>query len=113
MMNLYLARMSQFFSDSSLFLVPDQAGWHKAKELRLPKNIRFDFLSAYSPDLNPVEKPWLHLRRHVCRNLPFESEQELEQALDSALSSLSHDSLNPDSSIGGRIRGNVHNYLTA
>jgi len=93
MMSLYLEQMSQAFSDSRLLLVPDQAGWHKAKDLLLPKNISFEFLPSYSPDLNPVEKLWLHLRRHVCRNRLFESEQELEQALESALASLSRDSL--------------------
>ena len=88
MMLLYIEQLSQAYSDSKLLLIPDQAGWHKSKDLLLPGNIRFEFLPAYSPDLNPVEKLWLYLRRHVCRNRLFESEEELMQSLETALRSL-------------------------
>ena len=40
----------------------DQAGWHSAKELRIPDNVILLPLPAYSPELNPVERIWLYLK---------------------------------------------------
>ena len=41
----------------------DQAGCHRAKRLRLPKNIILMFQPAHSPELNPIERVWLHLKQ--------------------------------------------------
>jgi len=40
----------------------DKAGWHTADELRVPENLSLVFLPPYSPELNPIERLWLHLR---------------------------------------------------
>jgi transposase len=40
----------------------DQAGWHGAIDLVTPANITLVPLPAYSPELNPVERVWLHLK---------------------------------------------------
>jgi transposase len=36
-------------------MLTDSAGWHKSKELTLPKNIQLQLLPPYSPELNPTE----------------------------------------------------------
>ncbi|MBM4300179.1 MAG: hypothetical protein FJ121_01405 [Deltaproteobacteria bacterium] len=66
----------------------DQAGWHKSKTLQVPKNIRFHLLPPYSPELNPAEKLWQWLKRHICRNRLFSSEAELMNAVAQELSDL-------------------------
>ena len=43
-------------------MVLDGAGWHDERALRVPKNVTLVTLPAYSPELNPVERIWLHLR---------------------------------------------------
>ncbi len=43
-------------------LVLDGAGWHSGKTLRVPDNITLVPLPPYSPELNPVERVWLHLK---------------------------------------------------
>ena len=43
-------------------LVLDGAGWHGSKTLRVPPNITLVPLPPYSPELNPVERVWLHLK---------------------------------------------------
>jgi transposase len=43
-------------------LVLDGAGWHSAKALRVPASITLVPLPPYSPELNPVERVWLHLK---------------------------------------------------
>ena len=43
-------------------LVLDGAGWHSSKALRVPASITLVPLPPYSPELNPVERVWLHLK---------------------------------------------------
>ena len=71
-----------------ILLIWDQAGWHRSQELRVPPNIQIECLPAYSPELNPVERLWRWLRRHVSRNRLFECEEELMDALAKALRAL-------------------------
>lgn len=88
MMNLYLHEMTAAYPDCEIMLVMDQAGWHRSKKLQVPQNIRFHWLPPYSPELNPVEKLWQWLKRHVCRNRLFSSEEELMDAVTQELSGL-------------------------
>jgi len=81
MMGLYLAHLSQEHPKTHILLVLDGAGWHKAKELRVPDGIEFVPLPPYSPELNPAERLWQWLRLHVCRNRLFSSLDDLEQAI--------------------------------
>jgi len=39
-------------------MVLDGAGRHRAKDLRIPENMRLLPLPPYSPELNPVEHLW-------------------------------------------------------
>ncbi|MEO7317367.1 MAG: transposase [Chthoniobacteraceae bacterium] len=47
---------------------------------RLPANVRVIPLPAYSPELNPVEKLWDHLKDAIC-NRVFATVEELREAL--------------------------------
>jgi len=89
MMNLYLEQFSSAFSDTDIMLIMDQAGWHGSKDLVVPGNITIELLPAYSPELNPVERLWQWLRRHVCRNRFFDSLDELTDKLFDAFQVLS------------------------
>lgn len=46
-----------------LFL--DNAGWHHAKALQVPQNMALIFLPPYSPELNPAEKVWQHVKAQL------------------------------------------------
>jgi transposase len=48
--------------DAHLVMVMDGAGWHHSHELAVPDSITLVILPPYSPELNPVERVWLHLR---------------------------------------------------
>ena len=80
MMNLYLAGFRRAYSDGHILLVMDQAGWHKALALEIPEGIEFVLLPPYSPELNPIERLWQWLRRHICRNRTFLDLDELSGA---------------------------------
>jgi len=88
MMNLYLSEMSAAFPDKKIMLIWDQAGWHKSKSLKVPENISLKSLPPYSPELNPVEKLWQWLKKHVCRNRLFEVMDDLMNILAETLTSL-------------------------
>lgn len=88
MMNLYLAELSAAFPDKVIMLIWDQAGWHRAKSLQVPENIILKCLPPYSPELNPVEKLWQWLKKHVCRNRLFGYMDELMDTLAETLTNL-------------------------
>ena len=80
-MSFYLKELSSEFKGKKIMLILDQAGWHRSKLLYKKDNVELVFLPPYSPELNPVEKLWQRLRRQVCRNKSFESEDELMDEL--------------------------------
>lgn len=49
-------------------IILDDAEWHKSKNLNIPLGIESMILPAYSPELNPVERFWLYLKRNFLRN---------------------------------------------
>ena len=73
MMNLFLTHVSHTFSTYFLVIQLDQAGWHSAKDLIIPENIRLIPQPAYSPELNPVEHIWEELREKAFSNRVFVS----------------------------------------
>jgi len=62
-------------------VIQDGAGFHLPEnDPRLPANVRVITLPAYSPELNPVEKLWDHLKDAIC-NRVFATVEELRAAL--------------------------------
>jgi DDE superfamily endonuclease len=91
MMNIFLAHVAEVFADYFIVMQTDQAGWHWAKELHIPENIRLIFQPAYSPEVNPVEHVWEEIREKYLHNLVFPSLDELMERLCQALSELTDD----------------------
>ena len=60
-----------------MILVLDQAGWHKAKGLKIPKNITLLHLPAYSPELNPIERLWAYMKSHYLSNRVYKDYNDL------------------------------------
>jgi hypothetical protein len=54
-------------------LILDQAGWHGAKDLRVPRNISLLPLPPRSPELNPQENIWQFMRQNWLSNRVFQS----------------------------------------
>ena len=77
-MSLFLRQLSrQLPKNVHAVLLWDQAGFHKSKELRVPKNITVIELPAYSPELNPVENLWQYLRSHYWSNRSYTNYDQL------------------------------------
>ena len=62
-------------------LVLDGAGWHTAKDLRVPEGIHLAFLPAYSPELQPAERIWPIINEAVA-NRTFGELPELITAVE-------------------------------
>ena len=67
---IFLDLVSAQFADSIILMQVDQAGCHRAKRLRVPSNIIFIFQPAHCPQLNPIERVWLHLKQGLRFALP-------------------------------------------
>ena len=77
-MNAHLNFISrQAGLQTHVVLVLDQAGWHRAKELRIPANITLLPLPTYSPELNPIERLWAYLKSHYLSNQIFHDYNDL------------------------------------
>lgn len=80
-MNFYLDRLSNRFSEQEILMIMDNARWHKSKSLYTPQNITIDYLPPYSPELNPVEKLWQWFRQEVTHNWLYHGLEGLMDAL--------------------------------
>jgi transposase len=85
MMNLFLEHVSRTFSKYFLVIQVDQAGWHHAKDLVIPENVRLILQPAYSPELNPVEHIWEEIREKAFYNRAFPSLEAVTDTLCSQL----------------------------
>lgn len=69
-MSRFLLKTTETFPQDRLLMILDGAGWHKAKALVIPANMRLITLPPYCPDLNPAEHLWAALRiRHFANRL--------------------------------------------
>ena len=77
-MNIYLQQFScELATDVHAVLVWDQAGYHKAKELKIPDNITIIPLPPYSPELNPMENLWHYFGSHYWANRAYSDYYDL------------------------------------
>ena len=84
-MQYYMDEMSRHFNEARIILCMDNAAWHKAEDINMPDNMISWFLPPYSPELNPVEILWKHIRVNYFNNRTFESLDEVETQLVEAL----------------------------
>lgn len=62
MFQLYLDEFAIQKTKELKIIILDNGAFHKAKRLKIPKNIALLFLPPYSPELNPAEKIWRYLK---------------------------------------------------
>ena len=77
-MELHLAEISKAVATGAhALLVVDGAGWHDAKDLKVPDNITLLKLPPYSPELNPMENVWQYLRSNKLAITVFDTYNEI------------------------------------
>ncbi len=90
-MSIFLKEVADRHPEDFILMVMDQAGWHRALELRIPDQMRIIFLPPYSPELNPVEHMWDEIREKWFTNKVFKSLDAVEDLLVEALVTLESD----------------------
>ena len=63
--------------DRQALVVMDRAGWHITKAFNCFDNVTILPLPPYSPELNPVEQLWQHLKQRYLSNRCFKDYNEI------------------------------------
>ena len=91
MFSLFLDEVAKRHCRELIVMFLDKAGWHTAKALTIPENVRLCYLPPYSPELNPAEHLWDEIREKWFPNLVFHHMDGVEDALMDALIALEDD----------------------
>jgi hypothetical protein len=88
----FLDCLSLQLGDDIALIQVDQASAHTAKDLICPANIVLTFQPSHSPELNPIERFWLVLKKQLAwLNCP--TLEELRKLLASKLDTFSSDTI--------------------
>jgi transposase len=88
-MDIFMQGVSETFSNYRIIMAMDGASWHTEKNAEKLKNIVSMLLPAYSPELNPVENMWHHIReKGGFKNTTFHSLKDVELKLAEVLKNL-------------------------
>ena len=80
-MNAFLRDVStRIDCHSHAVLVVDRASWHRSKTLAVPANITLLHLPPYCPELNPIERLWLYMKRNFLSGRIFKDLAEVMDA---------------------------------
>lgn len=90
-MSMFLEQLSAFYQHYRIVMLLDKAGWHGSKTLAVPENIQLLHLTPYSPELNPVELLWREIRNKYFKNRTFETLDQAEEVLATALAAYHKD----------------------
>ena len=82
--NEYLKNLSEKFKNDNIVLIMDNASFHKSKQLKVPKNIKIEYLPPYSPELNPQERRFEDIKKFL-KNITFKTIEELEKKVTEIL----------------------------
>ena len=83
-MNEYLEKLSEKFKNDNIVLIMDNASFHKSKQLKIPKNIKIEYLPSYSPELNPQERRFEDIKKFL-KNTIFNTLEELQHKVTEIL----------------------------
>ena len=73
-------------------LLTDNARIHKAERLIIPENIILIFIPAYSPELNPVERFWQHIKQYIKGKI-FQDLEDMKDYIADILKQISEETI--------------------
>ena len=79
-LELFLRHLRHELGGGSIGVVLDSAGSHRSGEVNWPQDMHPLYLPPYSPELNPAEQIFRHLRQHLSNTI-FTTLDELQSAL--------------------------------
>jgi len=88
-MNLFMEGFSEEFHAYRIVMAMDKASWHTGEKTKKRENIVPLFQPSHSPEVNPVENLWHHIReKGGFKNRTFESLKDVEDTLAEQLKNL-------------------------
>jgi hypothetical protein len=87
---VYLQKFARAYPEDLHIIQLDNGPLHTAKKLKLPPNIVLLFQPAHSPQLNPIERLWEHLKGQL-RWQVFKDLQHLQERVSELLNNLELD----------------------
>jgi len=88
----YLKALSEYKPREYKIIVIDNAGFHSTKNIIVPDNIGLINIPPYSPELNPCEKIWQHLKTRF-KNQFFKDMNQLAHWLAAQVNSMSKEQI--------------------
>ena len=86
----FLELFSQNYSEEIQILQIDNAPSHTTKNLVIPENIILLFQPPYTPEVNPIERLWKHLKSFL-KWMNFENLDKLREQVSQTLAKFSRD----------------------
>jgi len=83
----YLEAFSKHRPEEHKVPVIDNAGFHATDKIHVPENISLVRIPPYSPELNPCEQIWQHIKK-TFRNKRFKNIQQLKEWLEEQVDGL-------------------------
>jgi transposase len=83
----YLELFAQEYPDDLHIIQLDNGRLHTAKSLKIPENIVLIFQPPYCPQVNPIERLWQEIKKHLKWSI-FEELNELRDSLKKILNDL-------------------------
>jgi transposase len=88
----FLCCLKRKFRTDKILIIADNASFHKAKWFtkwwKESSWLRIEFLPAYSPDFNPIERLWKWIKREYTHNQCWSSKKDLRKYIENKLSTM-------------------------
>lgn len=92
-MNVFLRELSLKYQDDTIVLVCDGAAWHRSNGLKVPENIVIQKIPPYTPEMNPIEQIWKHMRTVGFKNEVFPTLKAVVDRLCSVICGITKDTI--------------------
>ena len=86
----YLKALGSRTPRKFIIVVIDNAGFHAAKNIQIPENIKLLRIPPYAPELNPAEKVWQYMKDRIAMKFN-DSIQELQNRITELIKSMSQE----------------------
>lgn len=87
-MQAFLEEVSKFLAGRHILMILDRAGWHTTGKLKVPPNITLHFLPPTSPQLNPIERLWRHIKTNHFHNVIHNTIEDVKNSVSNGLRAL-------------------------
>lgn len=78
--NIFLEKFAEAYPEEIHIIQLDNGAFHLSKSLQVPENIILLFQPAYTPEVNPIERLWKEIKKHLKWEC-FETLEELKEVV--------------------------------